>query len=233
MVFIDVFFEITMTSRLARLLALHSAIKKGDFPDVERLCRMLEVKPRTLFNDLRELKEKLGLDVKFDRSRNGYYFATPDRKMPSFALTEDELVILALAAHFFGKHTGSAVAQVLESAILKIVEARSPNTEVNLGAATQFLRLTKDSQPSMRPNHFIEVYKAFSRDGKIEVLHTTNDATVVSPEFIHFDGQNWHLICRTEEEGNPLQFRLDEIKATKYIGGGNNAETSSPDDLVN
>src|SRR5271156_4937421 len=85
-----------VSNRLERLLSMDAEIRLGRYPDVETLCRSYQIKSRTLFEDLRTLRSQLGLDIRFDRSRNGYYNATPSRRLPSFELTEDEFALLAL-----------------------------------------------------------------------------------------------------------------------------------------
>lgn len=52
-------------------------VRRKGYPGVADLCRTLQVKGRTLFNDLKELKEDLGIDIQFDKTRRGYYPLDP------------------------------------------------------------------------------------------------------------------------------------------------------------
>lgn len=50
-------------SRLERLIAMEDEIRRGWYPNVEKFCDMFEVKPRTVYADIRELKERVGLEL--------------------------------------------------------------------------------------------------------------------------------------------------------------------------
>lgn len=83
-----------MATRLERLILIDAYIRAGDYPSIERLCRLFEVQPRTVYQDLKDLKERFHLDIRFDRYRNGYFSANNDQRLPPMALTEDELILL-------------------------------------------------------------------------------------------------------------------------------------------
>ena len=59
-----------MTSKLERLITMEDEIRRGRFPNVEKFCEMFEVQARTVYDDIRELKERCGLDIEFDRFKN-------------------------------------------------------------------------------------------------------------------------------------------------------------------
>lgn len=88
-----------MASRLERLVKIDAYIRLGTYPSVERLSELFEVKPRTIFQDLRELKEMFGLDIRFEHTRNGYYNANPRKTLPPLAISYEEALLLSLSSH--------------------------------------------------------------------------------------------------------------------------------------
>lgn len=98
-----------MSTRLQRLIAIEREIRRGRYPSVERLCDLFSVKRRTIYDDIKILKEGLGLRIHFDRLKNGYYNADPLKQLPTFELTLTEVGLLACALRmfaYFGKdHT--------------------------------------------------------------------------------------------------------------------------------
>lgn len=113
----------TMPSRLERLILLDQELRRGYYPSVERLCRLFEVQPRTVFQDIKDLRERLGLEIKFDRSRGGYFNADPDKKLPSFSLTEQELFALYLGAAVIRVELDDVGRQIVEHAMRKLYSA--------------------------------------------------------------------------------------------------------------
>jgi len=109
-----------MPSRLERLIRIEQQINQLRYPGVETLCEMFAVKPRTLFEDIRLLKQHMGLAIQFDRNRGGYFNADPNKRLPAFDLTCDELSAVFLAAELLVVcKKGSK--QVVESALSKII----------------------------------------------------------------------------------------------------------------
>lgn len=115
--------ESPMSSRLERLILLDQELRRGLYPSVERLCRLLEVQPRTLFQDLKDLRERLGLDIVFDRTRGGYYNASPEKTLPTFSLTDQELFSVILGAALIRPELDRDGQNVIGSAILKLCAA--------------------------------------------------------------------------------------------------------------
>ncbi len=66
-----------MTTRLERIIAIKAEIDRGRLPTVGKLCEMLEIKERTLYEDLRLMREQMGMDIRYDRFKEGYYNASP------------------------------------------------------------------------------------------------------------------------------------------------------------
>ena len=83
-----------MPTRLERLIAIDCEIRSGRFPNVADLCQLFSVKPRTVYDDIKVLRERLGFDIRFDRLRNGYFNACPSRCLPAFELSQTEAVLL-------------------------------------------------------------------------------------------------------------------------------------------
>ncbi|MGH9549086.1 MAG: hypothetical protein ACRD3W_06925, partial [Terriglobales bacterium] len=83
-----------MPTRLERLIGIQSEIDRGRYPDVQKLCSMFEIQPRTLHDDIRLIREMLGLEIIYDRFHNGYKNANPTKKLPMFDLTVGEVFAL-------------------------------------------------------------------------------------------------------------------------------------------
>lgn len=109
-----------MATRLERLLGIENVISSGSYPSLRDLCALFSVRPRTIYEDIRILRVDLGLDIQFDRSRNGYYNANPGAGLPSFDLSFDEFSLLVLASESLCGSLGSAFNPLLNQALKKI-----------------------------------------------------------------------------------------------------------------
>src|ERR1700722_15827004 len=111
-----------MSTKLERVLAIDGEIRRGGFPSLNDLCQRFEVAERTMHEDIRYLKERLNLDIQFDRARNGYYIGNPDQALPSFELTSGEVFALTLGKELLSLYVGTSFESVLRSALEKVSE---------------------------------------------------------------------------------------------------------------
>ncbi|MBX9689844.1 MAG: hypothetical protein K2X27_24250 [Candidatus Obscuribacterales bacterium] len=93
-----------MASRLYRLIKIIRIIRRKRYPNVQDLCEETQVKERTLFSDIRELKEYLGIDVQYDRFRGGYYIGNDDLELNFMSLTNEAAFLLLAAFELLSLH---------------------------------------------------------------------------------------------------------------------------------
>ena len=191
-----------MTSRLERLIKLDLAIRKGDYPGVAELCAICEVQQRTLFQDLRELRENLGCDIRYDRAKRGYYNASPDKRLPTFALTNEELLMIAVAAELLSQSAGEAMARVLQSAITKIQDGYRQKIEISAENLKQFIRTNRKSTSSLQPAQIVGILEALRQTKLLQVTDEQNlQATeTVKPYCLMIFNGEWELVgysCET------------------------------------
>ncbi len=103
-----------MASRLHRLIRIIRMLRMKGYPSVQRLCETLQVKERTVFNDLKELKEDLGVDVQFDKTRRGYFLQGEDIELGLDALSEETAYLLLAACQLISAHGARHMAEPLE-----------------------------------------------------------------------------------------------------------------------
>ena len=120
-----------MPTRSERLIVMANEINGQRYPTVDHFCREFEVQPRTVYEDIRILKESMGLDVKYDRFNNGYFNANPAKKLPAFELTDGELFALLLGKEMLSQYTGTAFEQPLRTAIEKISQRLPERVQID------------------------------------------------------------------------------------------------------
>ena len=117
-----------MSTKLERVISLIKEINKGNYPTVVGLCDKFEIKARTLFDDIRFVKDRMRIEVVFDKSKQGYFNSTPQVKLPEFDLSPDEVLALMLGKEMLLEHSGPVFRLQLEEALSKIA-TRLTDTE--------------------------------------------------------------------------------------------------------
>ncbi|HEY9871205.1 MAG TPA: hypothetical protein V6D08_18740 [Candidatus Obscuribacterales bacterium] len=145
-------------------------IRRGTFPNVDTFCKMFEVKPRTVYGDLRELKERAGLVVEFDRLQKGYYTTDANSRLPVFDLAEAELLALVLAAEMLADCAGGPFEQVARSALAKILARVAGRVRENVERLRGVIRHRRTQSPSLSWSAFLNLASACANANVTELV---------------------------------------------------------------
>ncbi len=150
-----------MASRLHRLIRIIRILRRKAYPNVQSLCQLLQVKERTIFNDLKELKEELGVEVLFDKSRKGYFLGTDDLELGFCALSEDTSFLLLAACKLFSLHCGKDLAEPLEELFAEeIRRCLSLSAESLQGLIKTEESSEENGMPNMALDDFLRICRA-------------------------------------------------------------------------
>ena len=168
-----------MTSRLERLLEIEETIRTGCYPSLESLCQQFSVKPSTIYDDIRILRERLGLKIQFDRNRNGYFNADPSKRLPEFELTKSDMVLIVAAlnllSNWFG---GEGTRAKIKNLINKIADRTNNNfrNEITLLESVfkkRKIRISKDT--SLPLNSFLKLVQLYLENKPFEIQYTSKN----------------------------------------------------------
>jgi predicted DNA-binding transcriptional regulator YafY len=90
------------------------------------------VKRRTIYEDIKILKEGLGLRINFDRLKNGYYNADPRKQLPNFELTPSEVGLLASCMRMFAYFVSDKVLLLAIANLQRRIGDRLPESSLQL-----------------------------------------------------------------------------------------------------
>lgn len=153
---------------------MEQQIRKGAYPNVQTFCYMYDVQPRTVYQDLQMLRQMIGLAIVFDRARNGYYIQNPERKLPSFELTDDELIALSFSKELLSTYTRKTFAPLLEGALDKVTDRNKRKSSLNLNELGSFLRLLDANGEAPPRRVFIELFRAWSERCITTITYSMN-----------------------------------------------------------
>lgn len=202
--------ESPMSSRLERLILLDQELRRGLYPSVERLCRLLEVQPRTLFQDLKDLRERLGLDIVFDRTRGGYYNASPEKTLPTFSLTDQELFSVILGALLIHADFDRYGQNVINSALLKLCAA---STAEFATAPDLLVHRILPSESAVRAvSNFETLYKLFVAACTNRLMAVTMGGEMFTPRRLSRNADSSWTVLATNQDGVELSIPIRQPK---------------------
>src|SRR5262245_45460782 len=102
-----------MSTRLERLLRMDGMIRGGGYPSVKTFMDHFEVSEWTIFEDIRFLKDRFYAPLKYSRSQRGYHYTDKDWKLPTFLITEGQLLALFISVELAERYLGTRFEQPL------------------------------------------------------------------------------------------------------------------------
>jgi predicted DNA-binding transcriptional regulator YafY len=205
-----------MRTRLERLLGIEDEIGAGRYPSLEKLCQIFSVKQRTVYEDIRILRERLGLDIQFDRVRNGYFNATPKHRLPAFDLSIEEFSFLILGGELLCSSMGAAFKPIVQHTLNKIYDRLTVRSGVAFDEVVSIARCELKSTHYIKPDALRDFFEACLEKRSMEVSYydaagETKDNVVSAMHLLEL-GQQWYLLVYFPEVHDLGLISLHQIK---------------------
>lgn len=202
-----------ISCRLHRLLRIIRLVRRPRYPNVQELCDLLEVRPRTIFKDLQELKEMLGVAIKFDRSKNGYYLQDDDWQLNFWGLEEETAVLLLVANRLVNELSGEQFAAPLRDMFGKEVQ-RCLSDFWQIDGGLDDLIDIEVAAPPLDRNVFIQLCRATAKRQKV-ILELGNGrdwaksdeppSLTVKPTRFVLNERGWLLMARNDRSEHMIK----------------------------
>lgn len=162
----------TVSTKLERILGICFEVNRGRYPSCDDLCNEYGIKSRTLYDDLVYIRDRLRFDIKFDRSKGGYYNADPNKKLPAFELFENELLAITMGSDMLQSRTGKTFKPQIEQAIDKIAE-RLPRYSREIEEFRALIRFRSAGIAPVTPDIWFTLKRACEERRKVDILYFT------------------------------------------------------------
>jgi predicted DNA-binding transcriptional regulator YafY len=157
--------EAMIQQRLARTIRMLVLLKSGRIYNTQRLADKFSVSRRTVYRDLRALKDA-GVAVQVDRLREAYYVRA-QREPGQIPLANDQVVLLALAAHLSPLNSSRDLGAKIRSAISGLIEALPQSVQIE---ADRLLTSTQGKGAPVAKQVLDRIVRALRRQQVIQVL---------------------------------------------------------------
>lgn len=185
-----------MASRLHRLIRIIRSVRAKGYPNVQELCSKLQIKERTLFNDLKELKEDLGIEIQFDRNRRGYFLASSDAEISLMALSDEVAVLSLLAIDFLSSHAGEEIVKPLRDTFNDEIALSLNLKGDRIDSRTRLfaLPIELEQKLSKHAKHlFVEISRSCLLGTTLHVTLTDGELHTIRPQYFVHSFPDWRL----------------------------------------
>jgi predicted DNA-binding transcriptional regulator YafY len=178
-------------TRLERLVAIEERISNNQYPNMRALCQAFTVKPRTIYADIRLLRERFGIDIRFDRFRNGYYNANPGKRIPIGDLVEDDYLLMIAGCAILGASFGTRMKSALQSVVSNLGKRLSFGVQEHLNG---FVVKPNMGRSDYNPEVMVQLGKALLQNRAIELKVEGGSSHLCAPCALIEQQDSWYLL---------------------------------------
>jgi len=225
--------------QLERIMEIDRRIRNEEYPNADRLAKLLEVSRRVIFNDRDFMINRLGAPIEFDRRRGGWYYTTTTWVMPGMIVTEGELLAFFLSMEISKRYLGTSMESSLRSAVEKISKGVKGPVSVDLDTLHSHYTFSGPTLISTNEKVLLDIQHAITNRNCIWMRYFTAGRgeyteRKVMPYHMHNFRGDWFLIAFDTFRNDfriflvgridkwkvlPEQFERDEVfSARDWIG---------------
>lgn len=211
-----------MTMRFERVSRMIHEINRGRYPSTEHFCEEFEIKPRTVAEDIRFLREEMQLPIMFDRFKGGYYNSNPKMALPQFNLTDGEVFALTLGKEMLSQYTGTSFEAILRGAIEKIMERLPDKVKVDLEDIQCMVKFNPGAVIPISRKMFLDLNRACEKNIPIEIVYYTassgeTKSRRIDPYRLLEAKSTWYVIGYCHLRKGLRMFALHRIQDWKLL----------------
>ncbi|MBX9689380.1 MAG: WYL domain-containing protein [Candidatus Obscuribacterales bacterium] len=211
-----------MSSKLERVLCILFDINRGTYPSLQDLCNKYEIAERTLHDDIRFIKDRLRFEVLYDRGRNGYYNSTPDRKLPEFDLSEDELLALTLGKDMLIENSGPVFKYQIERALEKIAGRLVQKEQISVDEIRALVKVVPRGVARADTKVMLELRGACASCRSVEINYYSAHSGITStrkidPYRIIEHSGAWYAVAYCHQRKDVVKFAVHRIRESKVL----------------
>ena len=204
------------------MLRIHQALQAGGYPNAARLAREIEVSSKTIHRDIEFMRDRLGLPVEFEASRQGYFYAGEVSGFPTMQITEGEIFALVVAEKALQQYRGTSFEKPLLSAIKKMEQALPDTISLNLADVGRTISFRTRAEPVLKLEIFDVLAKAVAGRQQLELLYRKPgqkaEARVIDPYHLANINGEWFLFAFDQARRDIRTFAPARIQSARPTG---------------
>lgn len=198
-----------------KYLPIHHLLTEERYPSVKTLAEELEVSERTVKRYVEYMKDTLNLPIEYDRSKRGYYYASPVDSYPATLVSDREFEELAFLRQWLEGFQGSFFYKPIHEVLDKVTGFSSSGN-----ASMYYSRLPISIRPRgldrIQPGLFEGLRRAIENRREVSFSYRKQgerqgSKRQVQPYHIAYSGNRWYLIGKCLKAGKERSYSLFRI----------------------
>jgi len=211
-----------LSTRLERIFYMDALIYGGSYPSVKTFVERFEVSERTVYDDVRFLKDRLRAPLKYSRSHAGYFYTDPNWKLSLLPATEGDLLAFFLSVEVAHRYLGTSFEKPLRDAIQRLTNMLPDSVQVSVGELTSHYSVRSGAAAKTPPETLLVIQEAIQNRHPVDMLYFTaqrgeETQRVVHPYHLFNMNGEWQLIAYDLFRQRVRQFALPRIRTWRVL----------------
>jgi len=100
---------------LERYYWFDSQVRTGRFPNANNLAEQFEISTKTAQRSIDFMRDRIGAPLEYDQRRKGYRYGNDSFSLPSFQVSQEEMVSILLARNLLSNSAGGLISRAIQS----------------------------------------------------------------------------------------------------------------------
>lgn len=199
-----------------RLFKIEQAIQNLNFPNVDKLCKELEVSRRTILRDIDELRNYYNAPIEFDRINGGYYYSDKTYFVKNMMLTESEIFAVTGILPLLERYNNTPLKKTIEK-VYETLSQMLPNQVEVQSSFTNDIEFIADPVPIIPEEVFTAIFKATKLHKIMKFDYRFISATNWTPHELYpykiYNQKNdWYILGYSPKHEKFATFTLSRMK---------------------
>jgi predicted DNA-binding transcriptional regulator YafY len=207
-----------MSLRLERMLAMDAAIRAGSYPTIAVFMNRFEVSERTVHGDLTFMRERYHAPLRYDRVNGGYCYTDTTWVLPSFFVTEGELLAFFLSVELTRRYLGTAFETPLRKLVDLLASSLPDAVHVDLSALTQHYTFQPGATVDADATLLMTLFECVRERWPLDMTYFTASTgerkeRVIEPYHLFNVRGDWQVVAFDHRRQGVRQFAVSRIEA--------------------
>lgn len=185
---------------LERMLRIHQALQSGDYPNANKLAKLIEVSTKSIHRDLDFMRDRLNLPLAYNFEHKGFYYTQEVNSFPTLQITEGELFALLVAEKALQQYRGTTFEKPLISAFRKMSAGLPDTVSLNMADWEQTISFRTRAEPLLNLEIFDALAKAVAGRKQLKLTYRKpgqreTELRIVDPYHLANINGEWFLFA--------------------------------------